>query len=87
MKSRCGILCEECAYRETMNCKGCANIEHPFWGNCPIKSCVEGKALTHCGQCDTFPCAMAKQFAFDEKQGDGGKRLKQCERWNEEIKG
>lgn len=87
IESRCGILCKECAYREEMHCQGCVKITNPFWGECPIKACVERKKLNHCGTCDTFPCAMAKQFAYDEKQGDDGKRLRQCIAWTEEVKG
>lgn len=82
IKSRCGILCGECNYREQMNCKGCVQIEKPFWGeSCPLKSCCEDKKHEHCGQCNDFPCDLLKQFAFDEKQGDGGKRIEQCKKW------
>ncbi len=87
IESRCGILCEECGYREEMNCKGCVNITDPFWGPCPVKACVQEKALEHCGMCSAFACALAKQFAYDEKQGDEGKRLRQCRKWCEEVKG
>lgn len=88
MESRCGILCSQCEYKDRMNCLGCINIAHPFWNDvCPIKQCVEEKQLSHCGECEQFPCALAKQFAYDEKQGDQGKRLCQCQRWKEEVKG
>lgn len=83
--SRCGILCGECAYRESMGCAGCTEIEKPFWGDsCPVRTCCEAKALEHCGQCGSFPCDLLKQFAYDEKQGDGGKRIEQCMRWKAE---
>ncbi len=83
-ESRCGILCGECTYREQMGCAGCVQIQKPFWGeSCPIKACCEGKKLAHCGQCGDFPCALLKQFAYDERQGDGGKRIEQCKRWKE----
>lgn len=83
IESRCGLLCSECSYQNQVNCKGCANIEKPFWGEvCPVKSCCEGKKQEQCGQCRDFPCELLKQFAFDEKQGDGGKRIEQCRRWN-----
>ena len=82
IESRCGILCGECVYREQMGCSGCVNIEKPFWGeSCPVKSCAEGKPYAHCGQCDEFPCKLLSQFAYDEKQGDGGKRIEQCKLW------
>ena len=38
-ESRCGLLCSACEYREQMNCKGCIQIEKPFWGDrCPVKA-------------------------------------------------
>ena len=77
IESRCGIKCGSCAYKEQMGCAGCLHIQKPFWGEgCPVKSCVEEKKLQHCGECETFPCELAKAFAYDEKQGDGGERLK-----------
>lgn len=33
IESRCGILCDECEYREKAGCNGCMNIEKPFWGD------------------------------------------------------
>lgn len=82
IESRCGILCSECAYREQMDCKGCIHIQKPFWGDsCPVKSCCEGKSQEHCGNCGNFPCDLLNQFAYDEKQGDGGKRIEQCRIW------
>ena len=48
---------------------------------CPVKSCVETKELNHCGECEDFPCKLAKSYAYDEKQGDQGKRLEQCRCW------
>ena len=85
IESRCGILCGQCAYRESAGCKGCANVAKPFWGEiCPVKSCCEGKALAHCGQCPVFPCEALNAFAYDPKQGDNGLRLEQCRKWREE---
>ncbi|MCC0707062.1 DUF3795 domain-containing protein [Clostridioides sp. ES-S-0190-01] len=82
LESRCGILCCECKYKEDVNCAGCTNIDKPFWSEeCPVKSCCENKNLTHCGLCDTFPCEILTQFAYDKKQGDDGKRISQCEKW------
>lgn len=55
IESRCGILCYECGYKEKVNCKGCTDIEKPFWGEqCPVKSCCEDKNLIHCGLCVHF---------------------------------
>lgn len=81
-ESRCGILCSECGYREQINCGGCIAIQKPFWGDeCPVKSCCENKGKEHCGECAEFPCGLLKQFAYDEKQGDNGKRIEQCKKW------
>ena len=41
----------------------------------------ETKELNHCGECEDFPCKLAKSYAYDEKQGDQGKRLEQCRCW------
>jgi len=82
VESRCGILCGQCDYREQMNCKGCIQIEKPFWGeSCPVKSCCESKATDHCGLCPDFPCALLQKFSFDKEQGDDGKRIEQCKQW------
>lgn len=83
-ESRCGILCSECEYRENPGCKGCIHIEKPFWGEgCPVKSCCEKKTFVHCGQCPEFPCGLLHSFAYDEAQGDNGKRIEQCRKWAE----
>ena len=85
IESRCGIKCNSCEYKDQMGCAGCIHIKKPFWGEaCPIKDCVEQKQLTHCGECEAFPCELAKSFAYDEKQGDGGKRLETCRCWKKE---
>ena len=84
IESRCGILCEECTYREQTGCTGCIHIQKPFWGNsCPVKSCCEERQYKHCGQCEEFPCDLLKQFAYDKEQGDNGKRIAQCKYWKE----
>ena len=82
IESRCGILCGQFQYREQMGCPGCVNIDKPFWADaCPVKACTEGKTHAHCGQCQNFPCQLLNQFAYDETQGDGGKRIEQCRLW------
>ena len=82
IESRCGRLCSECPYRELLGCKGCVHIQKPFWGDsCPVKNSCEEKNLQHCGQCKEFPCDLLHQFAYDEKQGDNGKRIEQCRKW------
>jgi hypothetical protein len=82
IESRYGILCGECEYRERTGCKGCTAIEKPFWGeSCPLKACCEAKGLENCGRCGEFPCELLVQFAFDESQGDDGRRIRQCIIW------
>lgn len=85
IKSRCGILCSECKYKDQMGCKGCAQIAQPFWGECPVKNCCEQKGHAHCGQCASFPCDLLHQFAYDPKEGDNGKRIEQCRKWAEGV--
>ena len=86
IESKCGILCSECQYKESMNCAGCVNIENPFWGECQVKKCVENKKLQHCGECTEFPCELLHSFAYDEKEGDDGKRIVQCKMWADNSK-
>lgn len=82
IESRCGILCSECEYRENMNCKGCVEMDKPFWGDsCPVKACCENAEHEHCGQCSTFACELLNEYAYDNEQGDGGKRIEQCKKW------
>ena len=85
-ESRCGLLCSQCTFRESMGCAGCTNIERPFWGeSCPVKSCCEGRLLVHCGMCGSFPCRTLEGFAYDPEQGDNGARLEQCLQWRKET--
>lgn len=81
IESRCGLVCSKCEYKEQMGCKGCTNITKPFWGDCPVKTCCESKGYSHCGLCTEFPCDTLNKFAYDENQGDGGKRILQCREW------
>ena len=86
MESRCGILCSGCSFSDSPGCKGCVQIEKPFWGeSCPVKSCCEGKGHAHCGQCPEFPCQLLHQFAYDPQQGDNGLRIEQCRKWKAEA--
>lgn len=82
IESRCGIKCSECDYKEKMNCPGCVTMDQPFWAeSCPVKNCCEGKSLDNCGYCSDFPCELLSRFAYDEDQGDNGKRLETCKTW------
>ncbi len=82
IESRCGLLCSDCSFHETMDCKGCMNMDKPFWADsCPVKSCCEKKGLQHCGECDEFVCDLLHTFAYDMEQSDNGARIEQCKKW------
>ena len=84
IESRCGLLCSQSPIRESMGCKGCAEMEKPFWGDsCPVKSCCEGKGHSHCGECADFVCGQLHTFAYNMEQSDNGARLEQCKKWKE----
>ena len=73
IESRCGLRCSDCNFRESMGCKGCVNMDKPFWADsCPVKSCCEKKGLQHCGECDDFVCPLLHTFAYDMEQSDNG---------------
>lgn len=85
-ESRCGILCSECQYKEETGCQGCIRIKKPFWGErCPVKACCEERKLLHCGMCGEFPCELLNRYAYDDEQGDNGKRIDQCRCWKKEC--
>ena len=81
IESRCGILCNECDYKKKMNCKGCLEMDNPFWGECNVKKCCENKKLEHCGLCDEFPCNEIVSMSYDGSEGDNGARIEQCKKW------
>lgn len=82
IESRCGILCSECTEGKQLGCIGCAKVDKPFWGDCPVKICCESKNLEHCGKCSEFPCGLLNEFAYDKEHGDDGKRIEQCRTWS-----
>lgn len=87
VESRCGLVCSECSFRETMGCKGCMEMDKPFWAeSCPVKSCCEEKDNMHCGTCSDFVCSTLHTFAYDMEQSDNGARIEQCKKWCEELK-
>lgn len=56
-----------------------------FWaGQLSRKKLRESKEQRHCGECNEFVCSLLHTFAYDEEQGDGGKRLEQCKLWKQE---
>ena len=75
--ARCGLACTGCRFAD---CKGCTEIEKPFWGECIIKKCCEDKNLTNCGECEDFPCEDLVAFSYDENEGDNGRRIENCRR-------
>ena len=80
VQSRCGLKCSECEYASVPGCDGCLNGS-PFWGECRIAACCEGKGLEHCGLCGEFPCKKLNEFAYDEEQGDNGQRIENLREW------
>ncbi len=69
-ESRCGVLCNSCERKAAVGCKGCVNMEKPFWGGeCGVKTCCESRKLDHCGKCADFPCDMlanlGREFGYD----------------------
>ena len=85
--SRCGLLCEECTYRESHGCIGCVALNGKvFWGECPVAKCCQDSGFNHCGECPNLPCDLLKQFSNDAEHGDNppGKRIEQCKIWKQE---
>lgn len=83
-ESRCGVCCNTCERKEKVNCKGCLEMQQPFWGGpCGVKSCCEEKKLDHCGECADFPCQMLATMGAD--QGfDPEPKLQKCREWAKE---
>jgi len=83
VKSRCGIVCEPTKCKEAfgVDCLGCVAMEKPFWGECDVKICCEGKGLEHCGLCADFPCDLLNSFAYDKEHGNNGEMIEQCRKW------
>lgn len=82
IESRCGICCSKCTFYNEGKCKGCTNIEKPFWADsCPVKTCCENKKIECCGSCNEFPCSLLKSFSYDKEQGDNGLRIENCKKW------
>ncbi len=81
--SYCGIDCDACSYRESVNCETCRAYKGDIWhGTCTVAKCVLGRGLEDCGQCDDFPCKMLIDFSYDETHGDGGERIRNLCRKN-----
>ncbi len=83
-ESRCGVCCDSCTRKEQVNCRGCIEMEKPFWGGeCKVKTCCEEKGLDFCGKCEIFPCDMLSNMG--KEQGyDPTVKITQCIKWLEE---
>ncbi len=50
-------------------CKGCMQPEpvecrFPLCSSCAIRTCVKGKCLQSCAECDAYPCDKVSSFPF-----------------------
>ncbi|MCL2604585.1 MAG: Type 1 glutamine amidotransferase-like domain-containing protein [Defluviitaleaceae bacterium] len=83
--SRCGLPCTGCPWKESHGCGGCIETNgNPFYGECPIAQCCQGKGLTHCGECNVMPCEELYEYSYlDPEHGDKpqGKRVENTRRW------
>lgn len=87
-ESRCGVRCNTCERKEKVNCKGCVNMEKPFWGGeCEVKSCCEEKKLRHCGECIMFPCEMLSNLGKEFGYTDSLPRISALREWRQETRG
>ena len=73
--STCGLDCTACNFYLENTCSGCRTVAPEgkcVWGGrCDLYDCVAGKNLTHCGQCEKFPCETLKEGAA----GEGSERI------------
>lgn len=77
--SYCGLCCESCEYKTSMNCGGCiATQGHPFHGVCELAQCAIQRNRGFCGECPDFPCQLLKRYSHDPEHGDGGARIARC---------
>ena len=83
VESRCGVLCSRCERKEQVDCRGCLNMEQPFWGgDCPVKTCCERRGFAHCGKCPDFPCQTLRHMGAEEGF-DPAAKIDQCRLWAE----
>ena len=82
---RCGLLCDGCTYQESHGCIGCIALQgKPFWGECPVAACCQGKGYDHCGECADIPCEILCDFSCgDDEHSDkpNGARIEVCKTW------
>ncbi len=80
-ESRCGICCESCEGKADVGCRGCLNMEKPFWGGeCAVKTCCESRGLNHCGECGEFPCETLSSMGAEEGY-DPQPKIRRCRAW------
>lgn len=80
-ESRCGICCSQCGGKEQVHCKGCVEMEKPFWGGeCTVKFCCEQRGHNHCGECPDFPCLVLSTMGVEEGY-DPAPKIAQCRIW------
>ena len=53
IESRCGILCSECEYKESMGCCGCLNINKPFLISFPLIKLHQNQTFLIYLKCET----------------------------------
>jgi general stress protein 26 len=85
VQSRCGLLCNDCAYKDSHDCKGCLALDgKPFWGECSVALCCMGKGHAHCGECADMPCDILNDFSCgndEECDKPKGARIAVCKAW------
>ena len=85
VQSRCGLMCDGCSYKASHGCAGCIALSgKPFWGECPVAACCQGKGYAHCGECPDIPCEILKDFSCTESEHSdkpAGARIAVCRAW------
>ncbi|MEA3422994.1 MAG: DUF3795 domain-containing protein, partial [Bacillota bacterium] len=68
--------------KEKMNCKGCKiHAGEVFWGTYKIASCAISKNLSHCGECEEFPCEKLISAHNTKGHSDNGERMTNLKKW------
>ena len=60
MKTKCGLDCEECGFKE---CPGCTETGgRPFGGTCMLSVCCDEKGCENCGRSFEAPCRLKEEL-------------------------
>ncbi len=60
MKTKCGLDCKECGFKE---CPGCMETDgHPFGGSCMLAVCCDEKGCDNCGRAFEAPCRLKEEL-------------------------